>query len=148
MSSGWVTWASAESWGGALGPNRVGLLSRGNPTPHPSRGDAVCTAWQPPTLLVSSAPTTLPSLLSVSDVPEGAENFGVSGSSGVKIFMVYDPARVMEPTGRAHWPLDASVDVVVSVDAASKALNDLKVRGSLPRRRSEPPTTHAPLTHR
>ncbi|KAJ1065551.1 hypothetical protein K5549_016643, partial [Capra hircus] len=63
-----------------------------------------------------------------SDVPEGAENFGVSGSSGVKIFMVYDPARVTEPIGRAHWPLDASVDVVISVDAASKALNDLKVK--------------------
>uniref|UniRef100_A0A8C0A3H5 Protein-arginine deiminase n=1 Tax=Bos mutus grunniens TaxID=30521 RepID=A0A8C0A3H5_BOSMU len=63
-----------------------------------------------------------------SDVPEGAENFGVSGSSGVKIFMVYDPARVTEPTGRAYWPLDASVEVVISVDAASKALNDLKVK--------------------
>ncbi|CAI9165660.1 unnamed protein product [Rangifer tarandus platyrhynchus] len=63
-----------------------------------------------------------------SDVPKGAENFGVSGSSGVKIFMAYDPARVTEPMGRAHWPLDASVDVVISVDAASKALNDLKVK--------------------
>ncbi|XP_043764878.1 protein-arginine deiminase type-1 isoform X1 [Cervus elaphus] len=63
-----------------------------------------------------------------SDVPKGAENFEVSGSSGVKIFIAYDPARVTEPTGRAHWPLDASVDVVISVDAASKALNDLKVK--------------------
>uniref|UniRef100_A0A8C3VU00 Protein-arginine deiminase n=1 Tax=Catagonus wagneri TaxID=51154 RepID=A0A8C3VU00_9CETA len=65
-----------------------------------------------------------------SDVPKGAESFGVSGSSGVEVFMVYDPARVAEPTGRARWPLDAGVDVVISVDAASKALNDLKVKVS------------------
>ncbi|XP_047648494.1 protein-arginine deiminase type-1 isoform X2 [Phacochoerus africanus] len=66
----------------------------------------------------------------VSDVPKGAETFGVSGSSGVEVFMVYDPARVAEPTGKARWPLDARVDVIVSVDAASKALNDLKVKVS------------------
>uniref|UniRef100_A0A8D0QI10 Protein-arginine deiminase n=1 Tax=Sus scrofa TaxID=9823 RepID=A0A8D0QI10_PIG len=65
-----------------------------------------------------------------SDVPKGAETFGVSGSSGVEVFMVYDPARVAEPTGKARWPLDARVDVIVSVDAASKALNDLKVKVS------------------
>lgn len=41
--------------------------------------------------------------------------------------MVYDPARVAEPTGRAHWPLDANVDVVVVADKVSKDLNDLKV---------------------
>lgn len=54
----------------------------------------------------------------------------------MKIFIAYDPARVTEPTGRAHWPLDASVDVVISVDAASKALNDLKVRGPSPQVRA------------
>lgn len=43
--------------------------------------------------------------------------------------MVYDPARVMVPTGKSRWPLDASVEVTVSVDTASKDLNDLKVRG-------------------
>ena len=62
-------------------------------------------------------------------MPKGAKTFGISGSSGVKISMVYDPARVTEPTGKSHWPLDASVDVTVSVDTASKDLNDLKVRG-------------------
>uniref|UniRef100_A0A8C2QR90 Protein-arginine deiminase n=1 Tax=Capra hircus TaxID=9925 RepID=A0A8C2QR90_CAPHI len=81
-----------------------------------------------------------------SDVPEGAENFGVSGSSGVKIFMVYDPARVTEPIGRAHWPLDASVDVVISVDAASKALNDLKVRGPFPAE-GQSPRQRTPHSH-
>lgn len=41
--------------------------------------------------------------------------------------MVYDPAQVPEPAGRAHWPLDANVDVVVVADTVSKDLNDLKV---------------------
>ncbi|XP_004603434.2 protein-arginine deiminase type-1 [Sorex araneus] len=63
-----------------------------------------------------------------SHVPKGAKTFGVSGSSGVKVFMAYDPARVTEPTGQSHWPLDASVDVVVSVDAVSKDIGDLKVK--------------------
>ncbi|XP_021486878.1 protein-arginine deiminase type-1 [Meriones unguiculatus] len=65
-----------------------------------------------------------------SDVPKGAKTFGVSGSSEVKIYMVYDPARVPEPAGRAHWPLDANVDVVVVVDTVSKDLNDLRVKVS------------------
>ncbi|XP_007459321.1 PREDICTED: protein-arginine deiminase type-1 [Lipotes vexillifer] len=65
-----------------------------------------------------------------SDVPKGAETFSVSGSSGVEVFTVYNTARVTEPTGKAYWPLDAGVDVIISVDAASKALNDLKVRVS------------------
>ncbi|XP_045715332.1 protein-arginine deiminase type-1 isoform X1 [Phyllostomus hastatus] len=65
-----------------------------------------------------------------SDVPKGAKTFGISWSSGVEIFMVYNPARVTEPTGQSHWPLDANVDVTVSVDTASKDLNDLKVKVS------------------
>ncbi|XP_062961781.1 protein-arginine deiminase type-1 [Cynocephalus volans] len=65
-----------------------------------------------------------------SDVPKGAKTFGVSGSSGVELFVVYDPTRVTEPTGKVRWPLDANVNVVVSVDSASKNLNDLKVKVS------------------
>ncbi|XP_058409008.1 protein-arginine deiminase type-1 [Diceros bicornis minor] len=65
-----------------------------------------------------------------SDVPKGAETFGVSESSGVRVFVAYDPEQVTVPTGQARWPLDASVDVIVSVDAASKDVNDLKVKVS------------------
>ncbi|XP_051027269.1 protein-arginine deiminase type-1 [Acomys russatus] len=65
-----------------------------------------------------------------SDVPKGAKTFGVSGSSEVKTYMVYDPVRVPEPAGRAHWPLDANVDVVAVADTASKNLNDIKVKVS------------------
>ncbi|XP_047727942.1 protein-arginine deiminase type-1 isoform X2 [Prionailurus viverrinus] len=65
-----------------------------------------------------------------SDVPKGAETFGVSGSPGVEVFVIYDPARVTVPTGKTRWPLDANVDVTVSVDAASKDLHDLKVKVS------------------
>lgn len=46
--------------------------------------------------------------------------------------MVYDPARVTEPSDQEHWPLDANVDVVVSVTAASKNIGDFKVRGQSP----------------
>ncbi|XP_004272503.1 protein-arginine deiminase type-1 [Orcinus orca] len=65
-----------------------------------------------------------------SDVPKGAETFSVSGSSGVEVFTVYNTARVTEPTGKAYWPLNAGVDVIISVDTASKALNDLEVQVS------------------
>ncbi|XP_003413183.2 protein-arginine deiminase type-1 [Loxodonta africana] len=64
------------------------------------------------------------------DVPKGAKTFEVTGSSQVEVFVVYDPARVTEPTGKARWPLDTNVDVIVSVDTASKDLNDLKVKVS------------------
>ncbi|KAK2492232.1 hypothetical protein MC885_002639, partial [Smutsia gigantea] len=67
---------------------------------------------------------------SASDVPRGAETFRVSGSSGLEVFVVYDSARVTAPTDKTHWPLDANVDVTVSVDTASKDLNDLKVKVS------------------
>lgn len=60
-------------------------------------------------------------------MPKGAKTFRVSGSSEVKIYMVYDPSQVAEPAGRAHWPLDANVDVVVVADTVSKDLHDLKV---------------------
>ncbi|XP_036206976.1 protein-arginine deiminase type-1 isoform X2 [Myotis myotis] len=61
-----------------------------------------------------------------SDVPKGAKTFRVSGTSGVHIFIVYDPTRVTVPTDKDHWPLDTNVDLTVSVDTASKALDDLK----------------------
>lgn len=72
-------------------------------------------------------PSVSPSLPLRSDVPKGAKTFGVSGSSEVKIYMVYDPSRVAEPAGWAHWPLDANVDVVVVADTVSKDLYDFKV---------------------
>ncbi|XP_070260298.1 protein-arginine deiminase type-1 [Myotis yumanensis] len=65
-----------------------------------------------------------------SDVPNGAETFTVSGSSGVHIFILFDPTRVAAPSDKAHWPLDTTVDLTVSVDTASKDLNDLKVKVS------------------
>ncbi|XP_075394494.1 protein-arginine deiminase type-1-like [Tenrec ecaudatus] len=64
------------------------------------------------------------------DVPKGAKTFRVSGSPGVEIFVLYYPARVAEPTGKAHWPLDANIDVVVSVHTVSQKLYDHKVKVS------------------
>nr|XP_058160277.1 protein-arginine deiminase type-1 isoform X2 [Dasypus novemcinctus] len=65
-----------------------------------------------------------------SDVPKGAKTFGAAGSPGVEVSVLYDPQRVTRPSGKTRWPLDASVDVVVSVDTASKDLDDLTVRVS------------------
>lgn len=90
----------------------------------------------------------LSSLLSISDVPKGAETFSVSGSPGVEVFTVYSTAQVTEPTGKAYWPLNAGVDVIISVDTASKALNDLEVRGYFPTEGKSPPqsTSHSHIT--
>uniref|UniRef100_I3LXE4 protein-arginine deiminase n=1 Tax=Ictidomys tridecemlineatus TaxID=43179 RepID=I3LXE4_ICTTR len=63
-----------------------------------------------------------------SDVPKGAKNFDVSGSSKLDIFVAYDSTRVTEPAGKAPWPLDTSVEVIVSADKASKDFNDLEVK--------------------
>lgn len=79
------------------------------------------------------------------DVPRGAKTFRVSGSSKVEVSMVYDPRWVTEPTDKAYWPLDTNVDVVVSVDTASKDLNDLKVEVSYFKQQEEDPLGHSRL---
>ncbi|KAM5270263.1 protein-arginine deiminase type-1 isoform 1-T1 [Hipposideros larvatus] len=80
-----------------------------------------------------------------SNVPRGAETFGVSGRSGVEISVVYDPARVTEPAGKARWPLNAKVEVIISVDTASKNFNDLKVTVSYFRRHEDDALGHSVL---
>ncbi|XP_021118565.1 protein-arginine deiminase type-1 isoform X3 [Heterocephalus glaber] len=79
------------------------------------------------------------------DVPRDAKTFRVSASSKVEVLMAYDPRRVTEPTGKAHWPLDANVDVVISVDTASKDLNDLKVKVSYFKHQEDDPLGHSML---
>lgn len=125
---------------GCLAPCQAALQGSG-PPPH-----LRCSPGQPLGVLLpqpdrssplplrglSRAPYRVLSPFSVSDLPQGAETFRVSGSSGLEVFVVYDPARVTAPTDKTHWPLDANVDVTVSVDTASKDLNDLKVRGCFP----------------
>ncbi|KAM9035846.1 protein-arginine deiminase type-1-like isoform 2-T2 [Sarcophilus harrisii] len=44
--------------------------------------------------------------------------------------MEYDPKNVSEPPADERWPLDADVDVVLSVEAASTNVDDVKVRVS------------------
>lgn len=88
-------------------------------------------------------PWTLPpSPFSGSDVPRGAETFRVSGSPGVHIFILYDPTRVTVPAERTQWPLDPNVDLTVAVETASKALDDLKVRGPSPQEGAASPHLH------
>uniref|UniRef100_A0A6I8NV05 Protein-arginine deiminase n=2 Tax=Ornithorhynchus anatinus TaxID=9258 RepID=A0A6I8NV05_ORNAN len=61
-------------------------------------------------------------------VPRGATSFAVSGSSAVKIIMVYDPKVMRKPMDTSRWPLDSEVEVVVAMDAPSSQINDAKVR--------------------
>lgn len=143
MCPGWVTWGSVESWDGAQAAWRPArLLSRAVALPHTSAAPqasrwgccshSLTAAARFPSVVSPEPPHRVLSPFSVSDLPQGAETFRVSGSSGLEVFVVYDPARVTAPTDKTHWPLDANVDVTVSVDTASKDLNDLKVRGCFP----------------
>ncbi|XP_051844373.1 protein-arginine deiminase type-1-like isoform X2 [Antechinus flavipes] len=63
-------------------------------------------------------------------VPPRAVTFKVTGSSSVQIYMEYDPKNVSEPPADERWPLDADVDVILSVEAASTNVDDVKVRVS------------------
>lgn len=98
--------------------------------PRPAMRGDVWAPWQPhPAPWPPSwVPGPHPLSLLCSDVPKGAKNFDVSGSSKLDVFVAYDSTRVTEPAGKAPWPLDTSVEVIVSADKASKDLNDLKVR--------------------
>ncbi|KAM7098531.1 protein-arginine deiminase type-1 isoform 1-T1 [Molossus nigricans] len=80
-----------------------------------------------------------------SNVPKGAESFRVSGTSGVELLVVYGPAQATEPVSKDPWPLDANVEVTVSVNAASKALNDLKVKVSYFRKYEDSALGHSVL---
>uniref|UniRef100_A0A8C0MR70 protein-arginine deiminase n=1 Tax=Canis lupus familiaris TaxID=9615 RepID=A0A8C0MR70_CANLF len=120
---GWVT-SSREGAQAARCPvGRSPGRGQAPPAPLPSYWGCRCG-------VSLGAPWNLSSLISGSDVPKGAKTFGVSGSSGVEVFVVYDPARVTVPPDESRWPLAADVEVTLSVDAASKDLNDLKVKVS------------------
>ncbi|XP_068935036.1 protein-arginine deiminase type-1-like [Petaurus breviceps papuanus] len=63
-------------------------------------------------------------------VPSGAVTFKVTGSSTVQTYLEYDPENVSGPPADEYWPLNADVDVIISMEAASKSVDDAKVRVS------------------
>ncbi|XP_015268053.1 PREDICTED: protein-arginine deiminase type-1-like [Gekko japonicus] len=63
-------------------------------------------------------------------IPKGATHFGVQGTAGLRIALIYDPKFVTESTGALRWPLKSGVEVIVSMNRPSSAVNDNKVRVS------------------
>uniref|UniRef100_A0A674K4J5 protein-arginine deiminase n=1 Tax=Terrapene triunguis TaxID=2587831 RepID=A0A674K4J5_9SAUR len=59
--------------------------------------------------------------------PKDATSFDVRGTPGVDVYIVHNPQVAKVPTCVPRWPLDAGVEVVVTMKAPSNAVNDNKV---------------------
>uniref|UniRef100_A0A674K4P8 protein-arginine deiminase n=1 Tax=Terrapene triunguis TaxID=2587831 RepID=A0A674K4P8_9SAUR len=62
-----------------------------------------------------------------SRTPKDATSFDVRGTPGVDVYIVHNPQVAKVPTCVPRWPLDAGVEVVVTMKAPSNAVNDNKV---------------------
>ncbi|XP_050787284.1 protein-arginine deiminase type-3-like [Gopherus flavomarginatus] len=61
-------------------------------------------------------------------IPSGATSFDARGTSGVKVYVVYNPNAVKKAAGASRWTLNSQVEVIVSMDIPSSTVNDSKVR--------------------
>ncbi|XP_066493416.1 protein-arginine deiminase type-3-like [Tiliqua scincoides] len=61
-------------------------------------------------------------------IPKGATSFDVRGTSGVRVYVTYNPKLITKPDGTTRWPLNSDVEVMVVMNSPSSALNDNKVR--------------------
>ncbi|XP_048681255.1 protein-arginine deiminase type-1-like [Caretta caretta] len=61
-------------------------------------------------------------------IPSGATSFDARGTSGVRVYVVYNPSAVKKPAGASRWTLNSQVEVIVSMDIPSSTVNDSKVR--------------------
>uniref|UniRef100_A0A8D0GRS1 Protein-arginine deiminase n=1 Tax=Sphenodon punctatus TaxID=8508 RepID=A0A8D0GRS1_SPHPU len=59
--------------------------------------------------------------------PTGATAFDVRGTPGVDVYIVHNPQVVKVPSCVPRWPLDARVEVVVTMEMPSNNVNDDKV---------------------
>ncbi|NXT58855.1 PADI1 deiminase, partial [Pluvianellus socialis] len=60
--------------------------------------------------------------------PKDAVAFHVQGTPGVKLYVVHDTQSVKLPSSVGRWPLAASTEVLLAMDALSKDVGDEKVR--------------------
>uniref|UniRef100_A0A8C3SAA4 protein-arginine deiminase n=1 Tax=Chelydra serpentina TaxID=8475 RepID=A0A8C3SAA4_CHESE len=60
--------------------------------------------------------------------PKDTTSFDVRGTPGVDVYIVHNPQVAKVPTCVPRWPLDAGVEVVVTMKAPSNAVHDNKVR--------------------
>uniref|UniRef100_A0A8D0E0I7 protein-arginine deiminase n=1 Tax=Salvator merianae TaxID=96440 RepID=A0A8D0E0I7_SALMN len=64
-------------------------------------------------------------------LPKGATAFEAHGTSGLKVYVKYNPNLVKVPEGTRRWPLGSDVEVVVALSGPiSSSLDDNKVRVS------------------
>uniref|UniRef100_A0ABM5ENX8 Protein-arginine deiminase n=1 Tax=Pogona vitticeps TaxID=103695 RepID=A0ABM5ENX8_9SAUR len=63
-------------------------------------------------------------------IPKGATSFRVRGTSGLQVYVSYNPKFVTAREETAKWPLDAGVEVIVTLKEPSRAVSDNKVRVS------------------
>uniref|UniRef100_A0A8D2LCA0 protein-arginine deiminase n=1 Tax=Varanus komodoensis TaxID=61221 RepID=A0A8D2LCA0_VARKO len=62
--------------------------------------------------------------------PAGATGFDVWGTPGVNLYIVHNAEVLKIPSCVPRWPLNARVEVIVTMDAPSTEVNEDKVRGS------------------
>ncbi|CAM2104372.1 unnamed protein product [Caretta caretta] len=61
-------------------------------------------------------------------IPSGATSFDARGTSGVRVYVVYNPSAVKKPAGASRWTLNSQVEVIVSMDIPSSTVNDSKTK--------------------
>ncbi|XP_006034798.2 protein-arginine deiminase type-1 [Alligator sinensis] len=61
-------------------------------------------------------------------IPRGATSFDVHGTSGVRVYIIYNHDFVKEPMSETRWPLDANIEITITMDFPSETVNDNKVR--------------------
>uniref|UniRef100_A0A7M4G2G1 protein-arginine deiminase n=1 Tax=Crocodylus porosus TaxID=8502 RepID=A0A7M4G2G1_CROPO len=60
-------------------------------------------------------------------IPRGATSFDVHGTSGVRVHIIYNHDLVREPMSEPRWPLDAKIEITITMDFPSETVNDNKV---------------------
>ncbi|NWS78001.1 PADI1 deiminase, partial [Crotophaga sulcirostris] len=60
--------------------------------------------------------------------PKDAVAFHVQGTPGVKLYVVHETQSIKLPSSVSRWPLTASTEVLLAMDALSKDVGDEKVR--------------------
>ncbi|KAJ6656786.1 hypothetical protein lerEdw1_003117 [Lerista edwardsae] len=63
-------------------------------------------------------------------IPKGATSFDVRGTTGLRVYVTYNPKLVTKPDGTTRWPLNSEVEVMMVMNSPSSAINDNKVRVS------------------
>ncbi|RMC22917.1 hypothetical protein DUI87_00074 [Hirundo rustica rustica] len=58
--------------------------------------------------------------------PSGAATFDVHATPAVTVHIIHSPAT--KPTADARWPVDPDIEVVLTIDATSRAVDDNQVK--------------------